>query len=289
MEKIIFDKVQGLKFPEGQDARAYSEGIMELFYNALLKHWSLCLDEDKRCILTNDISVENYEDYVAAYRKMDEVDLGIPWSILPIIEKSVLGNDYEKELKNAGYKDNLADIKEIIERIKFLITYGQEISKENQKYYKTAFQYCKEMVQWWYGEKMTGDISEFARWDLIVPVIQEIVDVAQKKIEISVPYHNCKYVKNSLISYMKQGSMMDAYAKKIWINRFDERTTFNFGQAEHLKVKNNIERLLAHYKEYVFSFLDLADIKNANEELNIFMQEMVLNSSRKVWMIDIKE
>lgn len=131
------------KVEDLSEAISTDDGVLKTFFNILCCHQFKCQDIDRinvnYRICSNPSLSDNYISNFPDYEKQ-----AVEWNILETLSSHLFKNkenDYAAEILN-------------------VISYGNEIKKEDHKSYRFAFKYCKRVIQWYIDfSNSTCDIS----------------------------------------------------------------------------------------------------------------------------------
>ncbi|SFW32673.1 hypothetical protein [Ruminococcus flavefaciens] len=230
-----------------------SEGIMKTFYNILLSHERLCYEFDRiRLSEFNDVDINPSQEYIDLFKQYQEIPLSIS-SIPSLAEYPQLA--YDSNAINDIFK---------------LFSYCQEITDEDFKKYKYAFENFETVLRWIEKEKEGMDFSSEVQIGILVPVIQEIVYVSKHSNSYDIPcdYFDHTERENSLLSAIKKrDDELKPGLVDIWVRRIDTRFSCNLGLRDLIMEKNKAEVKMFKLKEYIFSIHNMKYLKAAHEYL----------------------
>lgn len=250
---------------EGVNHDIPSEGIMKTFYNILLTNERLCYEADRiRLADFNDVDIDPSKEYIDLFMRYQDIPL-------PISSISSL-KDYLK----SDYK-----LKEIDDIFK-LFSYLQDITDEDIKNYKCAFDNFEKVLSMIEKEKEGMDFSSNVQIGILVPVIQEIVYIKKhSNLKIRSDHFRYNAESNSLLSALKKrDDELKPELVDVWVNRVDTRFSCNLGHRDLIFEKNKAEVKIFKIKEYIFGIHNMKYLKAAHDYL--FHQAAIVHTNSSI-------
>lgn len=226
-----------------------TEGVMKTFFNILLTHQKLCNETDRiKAAEYIDIDMHPNTEYTELFRRFEFKTLNT--SEVSIIKKYI------------DFKNKPEEINDVFD----LISYCEEIPKEDYRHYKYAFDHVQTVLNMMSKEK-GKDYSKEVYLVLFVSVIQEIVYVKKNsdKLVIRNDYYGYNAKGTTLMSALKkQEDEVDSILVHIWIRRVETRFSINYGAHDLIVEKNKAELLTFKIKVFLYGYRNLNELKKAN-------------------------
>lgn len=227
----------------------YENGVLENFLNLLISHRVMCNDTDRLNINYRICaSKEPEKKYVDLFRRVEKT--GISRENIKYMEKCICHEILNEDVMNTLY----------------LILGGLDEKYFDLDACKFAIKNYEVVLDWWIAGKDV-DVSEDIATDTFIVIMQELIITYMDKEGLKNDYIGYNNPKRSLTASIRNPSMADAVAVQAWIKKLENRTAANLGAIELIKKKREIENVIYNIKKYIFSFLNLDDMKFINDEL----------------------
>lgn len=242
LSKKIIDRISNV-CPNKIDS---NEKIMEIFFNILICHYSLCSDTDRLKFKYSIFEEPSpNEEYSRKYLK-DENDV-IEWSFVSKVENQI------------GKANIDSDVEEILNTISYN---SLPISKDDIKHYKFALKHCRTFLNWIIMKRCPNskEYDDHCYTNVLAAIVQEIIATKKDNETYKNDYFGYNNPKRSLIANLKSPRDADTAIILLWISKFDNRLMFNYGTSDLLQKKRNIEYMVYKIKSFIFSYHDINDL-----------------------------
>lgn len=254
LQERVLDRLSSEKIPKSSD-----EGVINTFFNKLVCHRLMCRDLDRININYQIcLSPEPSAEYVEEFRRWE--GYGVPKKLQSDI-KDYICSSTENE-----------DVKLIID----FVLQGIDREHWKDKAFKFAIQNFDTVLRWWIDGKDI-DVTESVPIDMFTTIMQEMVVVNNSKEGFRNDYLGYKNPNRSLSVAVKKPSEADAVAVEAWKKKLENRTAVNFGAAELIKKKREIENCIYQIKQYIYSFNRISEIEFVNEMLCKFVARSIIS------------
>jgi len=252
LKEKILDKLGGIS----PASLSKPEGIMKSFYTLLLLHEKLCYDYDRITINYNTI-LENCpsKEYVEMFIKYEDVNVDL--ETVRLIQKS-----FEGECDN-----------DMVLEIRKLLSYLDDIPKEDYTHYKYAFKMLPLVASWLKKQKHGFDFTNGYPASVLATIIQEIVCIKKNPSRYAIRNDFVGYTRNkiTLFSALKNAEYSDSILIYAWIARLENRYNLNLGASDLIKEKRQAEIYIFEIKKILYEYRNMEDIKCANKLIAKFV------------------
>ena len=256
------------KLPEFLPNNVHYESVMLSFYNLLSCHKIQCTNADMIQISQEILYDEPpAEDFIQLLKEHET-----EW-----IDTSKI-QEFQKYL--FSQKKNKTTIPEY-ELLLSLISHLQGYNHEEKGAYKFALENFMTIVKWW-SERypQTKRIADDGRTEIsivtFVNIIQEMLFVKRNNETISNKYYGYNNPNSSLRKAVLKPKEAEPKATAAWISKIENRTAVNFGSAELIIKKREIEAAFYQIKEFIYSQHNLADIEDVSESISHLVAQKIV-------------
>ena len=238
----------------------HHDSVMQMFYTILLSHKIQCTNADMIQISQEILYDESPTDDFIQLLQEHETE----WIDTGKIQK------FQKYL--FSQKKNKVIIPEY-ELLLSLISHQQGYNPEEKGAYKFALENFMTIVKWWserypQAKRLADDGRTGISIVTFVNIIQEMLFVKRNNETISNKYYGYNNPNSSLRKAVLKPKEAEPKAIAAWISKIENRTAVNFGSAELIIKKREIEAAFYQIKEFIYSQHNLADIEDVSESIS---------------------